>query len=54
MRSLRSGRGSDGGYDTGAMERPAPEEMRRALKALALGALLGVVMRLLSRSGAPR
>jgi hypothetical protein len=32
------------------MERPAPEEITRALKELALGALLGAVMRLLSRS----
>jgi hypothetical protein len=37
-----------GGYDTG-VERPSPEEIRRALWALALGALLGAVLLLLAR-----
>jgi|GEM_PF-6338480 hypothetical protein len=31
------------------MDRPSPAEVRRAAKALALGALLGTVMALLSR-----
>ena len=39
---------TDGRYDTGGMERPAPEEISRALKALALGAVLGALLRLLS------
>jgi hypothetical protein len=34
-------------YDTGAMDRPAPEEIARALKALCLGALLGLALRVI-------
>jgi hypothetical protein len=34
------------------MQRPAPEEITRALKALGLGALLGALLRLLSRDRA--
>jgi hypothetical protein len=36
------------------MERPAPEEIRRAAKALGLGALLGLVLRWFSRRPAER
>jgi signal recognition particle subunit SEC65 len=36
-------------YDTGAMDRPAPEEIARALKALGLGAALGLALRLIGR-----
>jgi hypothetical protein len=36
------------GYDT-RVQRPSPDEVRRAGKALALGALLGLVLLLLVR-----
>jgi signal recognition particle subunit SEC65 len=34
-------------YDTGGMKRPAADEIARALKALGLGAVLGLALRLL-------
>jgi hypothetical protein len=39
---------SAGGYDTG-VERPSPDEVRRAVKALVLGLLLGTVLLLIAR-----
>jgi hypothetical protein len=40
--------GLPGGYDTD-VERPSPQEVRRALRALALGVLLGSVLLLFAR-----
>jgi hypothetical protein len=38
----------DGRYDT-AVQRPSPEELARASKAFGIGALLGLVLRILAR-----